>query len=282
MPEYGDFWEAMDAADFDAAIRIIGREEAEDAAGLDELLAAHMDRILKMMRAGRGLIALVGDDGKPEMVAARASNISESALDSVIFHSDEFAVNRDAIEKAIDGRKPVLSCGASDDAGPSRSPHQSLVFRAIICTPMIAGERVIGAIYLDNRMKTGVFKKDDLEVLDIISRHMAKIIEPHCAILISSHPAERINPPEDIIGTWAGNDYVFAFARGGTFTVQDAKKSAEPDAGTYGFTDEKTLALATGEYGTISYFVRFKSRDEIRLALLKFPDLFNSYVRVKE
>ena len=49
--------------------------------------------------------------------------------------------------------------------------------RSIMCTPLISQDKIIGAIYVENRSRSGQFKKDDVIPLEFFSNHAAVAIE---------------------------------------------------------------------------------------------------------
>jgi sigma-B regulation protein RsbU (phosphoserine phosphatase) len=52
-----------------------------------------------------------------------------------------------------------------------------LALRSILCVPLKIKNRILGVIYVDNRMQTGIFVQADLELLDAIAANAAIAIE---------------------------------------------------------------------------------------------------------
>lgn len=138
---------------------------------IDDVLNSVMDRVVELLKAERGFIMLLENERQLMVRVARG-------IDKSTIKSDDFKVSSNIINQVVVEKKPILSSNAMDDprfdAFGSVSLHS---IRSILCVPMISKERVVGVIYVDNRIKTGVFKKSDLQLIDAISYHAATAIE---------------------------------------------------------------------------------------------------------
>lgn len=138
---------------------------------IDDVLNAVMDRVIQMMKAERGFIMLL--ETNRQLVVRAARNIEKETI-----KSEDFKVSSNIINKVVTEKKPLLSSNAMDDprfnAFGSVSLHS---IRSILCVPMISKEKVVGVIYVDNRVKSGVFRKGDLQLLNAISYHAATAID---------------------------------------------------------------------------------------------------------
>ncbi|MDQ7824610.1 MAG: HD domain-containing phosphohydrolase [Candidatus Eremiobacteraeota bacterium] len=138
---------------------------------IDEVLNAVMDKVIELMKAERGFIMLLEKEN--QLVVKVARNIEKHTI-----KSEDFKVSSNIIQKVVKEKKPILSSNAMDDPRFDSFGSVSLhSIRSILCIPMINKERVIGVIYVDNRVKTGVFKKGDLQLLSAISYHAATAVE---------------------------------------------------------------------------------------------------------
>jgi signal transduction histidine kinase len=82
------------------------------------------------------------------------------------------------VQEAVENAQPVLTTNAQID--PRFSAQESVVgyhLRSIVCVPLHVRGQVIGALYLDNRMKEGVFCEDDLPTLNAFANQAAVAIE---------------------------------------------------------------------------------------------------------
>lgn len=138
---------------------------------IEVVLNAVIDKVINLLKAERGFIMLVSSDGNLDVKVAR--NIEKQTI-----KSQDFNVSTNIIKNVVGDKKPILSSNAMDDprldAFASVSLHS---IRSILCVPMLTRDRVIGVIYVDNRIKSGVFKKDDLQLLNAISYHAATAID---------------------------------------------------------------------------------------------------------
>lgn len=138
---------------------------------LTETLKLVMDSLIHLTGAERGCLMLFDDNGRLEIKAAQHFNQEDvDAADMELSHT----VVREAIEK----RHPVLTTNAQVD--PRFSAQESVIgyhLRSIVCVPLYVRERVIGALYLDNRMRDGVFSKEDLPLLTAFASQAAVAIE---------------------------------------------------------------------------------------------------------
>ena len=138
---------------------------------LTETLNAVIDLLIHLTGAERGCLGLYDEDGSLEIRVARNFDQEASALfDLELSHT----VVRDAVEKA----QPVLTTNAQLD--PRFSEQESVVsyhLRSIVCVPLHVRGRVIGALYLDNRIREGVFAEQDLPVLMAFANQAAVAIE---------------------------------------------------------------------------------------------------------
>ncbi len=138
---------------------------------LDEVLNRAMDIIIQVTRAERGFLMLADEDGLLTFQVAR--NMERSTITSPAFQ-----VSRSIIERVAQTAEPILSTDATLD--PRFSAQDSVVslsLRSILCTPMIARDRVIGVIYVDNRLHAGMFQPADLDALRAFADQAAIAIE---------------------------------------------------------------------------------------------------------
>ncbi|HIP87230.1 MAG TPA: GAF domain-containing protein [Anaerolineales bacterium] len=134
---------------------------------IDETLNRVMDSLIQLTGAERGCLMLVDDNGQLNIEIAHNFDRGE-----------ELDLSRTVLRIAVEQRQPVLTTNAQMD--PRFSAQESVIgygLRSIICVPLQMRERVIGALYLDNRIKTGVFSKEDVALLTAFANHAAVAIE---------------------------------------------------------------------------------------------------------
>lgn len=130
-----------------------------------------MDAIIQLTGAERGFLMLLDDDGK--LVVRVARNFDQETLEG-----GEFAVSRTITRQVVNSGEPVVTTNAQTD--PRYSGQASIIahaLRSIMATPLRARGHIIGVVYVDNRIRTGLFSEKDLEVLDAFAAQAAVAID---------------------------------------------------------------------------------------------------------
>ena len=139
---------------------------------LQELLTQIMDSIIQLTRAERGFMMLYDEfTGQLRPVAAR--NVDQKTL-----VGSSMEISRTVITRAATTGNPILTNNAQED--DRLAGNQSVVgyqLRSIMCAPLRARGRVIGAVYVDNRLFTGVFAQPDLDLLVAFTNQAAMAID---------------------------------------------------------------------------------------------------------
>jgi signal transduction histidine kinase len=132
-----------------------------------ETLQAVLDAFLKITFAERGMVLVLDADGEPQVEITRNAP-------HIPFSDDDVKFSRSIVRRALDERNPVLSTNAQID--PRFEGSESIIaygMRATLCVPLIHKGETLGAIYLDNRMRAGVFTKEDMESLNVFANNAA-------------------------------------------------------------------------------------------------------------
>ncbi|MBL8156386.1 MAG: GAF domain-containing protein [Anaerolineae bacterium] len=138
---------------------------------LQTVLDQVMDAIIQLTAAERGFLMLRDDDGGLAVKAARN-------LDQQTLGSEQFQFSRTIANQVLDGGQPVLADNAVED--PRFARQASIVgqsLRSIMATPLRARGKVIGVVYVDNRIQAGLFNQDDLAALDTFAGQAAVAID---------------------------------------------------------------------------------------------------------
>ncbi len=138
---------------------------------LQTVLDQVMDAIIQITEAERGFLMLLDDDGKLEVRVARN-------LDRETIESGEFAVSRTITREVVNSGEPVVTTNAQTD--PRFANQASVVahaLRSIMASPLRARGQVIGVVYVDNRIRSGMFSDQDLDILDTFAAQAAVAIE---------------------------------------------------------------------------------------------------------
>jgi len=138
---------------------------------LDEVLKQVMDAIIALSGAERGILMLLNDDGELEVRSAR--NFDQETL-----NSDELALSRTINRQVFEQGEAVLTTNAAED--PRYAGQASIVanqLRSIMAVPLRVRGKIIGVVYVDNRIRSSLFRESDLQLLDAFAAQAAVAIE---------------------------------------------------------------------------------------------------------
>jgi signal transduction histidine kinase len=139
---------------------------------LDDVLTQVMDAVIGLTGAERGFLMLKDQDTEDWRLRA-ARNFSQESLGS-----NDMEVSQTVLNTVMAGGQGVVTTDAQTD--PRFSGQDSVVFyslRSIMCSPLMARGVMIGAIYVDNRIKKALFKQQDLDLLNAFASQAAIAIE---------------------------------------------------------------------------------------------------------
>jgi serine/threonine-protein kinase PknK len=123
------------------------------------LLDVIMDCAIELTNAERGFL-LVKDGDSLRFEVARNITREEVA-------NPEEAVSRSIAEKVMLTGEPLLSVNALEDERLHAARSiEVLGLRSVLCVPVRVRDRVIGALYVDNRLHDAVFDPEDLRTLE--------------------------------------------------------------------------------------------------------------------
>jgi signal transduction histidine kinase len=134
---------------------------------LDVTLDAVMDALIQLTGAERGCLILKDEQGQLSTQVARNFD-----------RGSEPELSRSVIQTVIENGQPVVTTNAQAD--PRFSGRTSVVdyrLRSIICVPLQVRNRVIGAVYLDNRIQEGAFSEAERNLLTAFANQAATAIE---------------------------------------------------------------------------------------------------------
>ncbi|MBN1898711.1 MAG: diguanylate cyclase [Spirochaetes bacterium] len=142
---------------------------------LDELLERIMDKTIELVGAQRGILLLYPEmKGLKKKLEVRViRNVERNDIKGPAFETSQSIIER--VEKE---KKPLIVEDATTDAQLKKAA--SVVrygLKSILCAPIMARGVLIGVIYLDNHLVSGLFSQEDLMVLDLISGQAGVSIE---------------------------------------------------------------------------------------------------------
>jgi putative nucleotidyltransferase with HDIG domain len=139
--------------------------------GLEAVLNQVMDEVIALMRAERGLIMLCDGNGNLPIKAARG-------MDHANLEGEGYSVSKTIVQRVARTGIPLLTTNAQEDP---RFGQQKSVFehnlRSILCVPLKLKEEIIGVIFVDSRVYSGLFEENDLEILSAFADQAAVAID---------------------------------------------------------------------------------------------------------
>ncbi|MEM6285243.1 MAG: GAF domain-containing SpoIIE family protein phosphatase, partial [Chloroflexota bacterium] len=120
-----------------------------------------MDSVMEITRAGRGFV-MIDESGNGNFRV-----IVERGLDNDTLKKEGYSTT--IVNQVVNSRESILTNNAQFD--DRFQPGQSIIMqglRAILCAPMIVQNRVIGAVYVDNALRSGAFTQSDLGLLTAV------------------------------------------------------------------------------------------------------------------
>ncbi len=145
--------------------------ELNSSLDLDTVLENVMDRVIEVTGAERGFLMLKNERGELEFRVARG--IDRSDLDS-----PEFQVSTSIIRQVEQTHQPLLTDNAQrDDRLAGGASIMLLGLRSILCVPILVKERLIGLVYVDNRLHVGIFNEHHRDLLAAFASQAGTAIE---------------------------------------------------------------------------------------------------------
>jgi transcriptional regulator with GAF, ATPase, and Fis domain len=137
---------------------------------LEKLLNLIIDKAIVLTGAERGFLILVGRD---EMEFQVARNFERQQVSA-----PEFAISWSiATQVSTTGEAVLCVNAAEDDRFGAEESVLSLGLRSVMCVPFKVKNRVLGVLYLDNRLHKGAFSKTDFRILQMLADQAAVSLE---------------------------------------------------------------------------------------------------------
>ncbi|MFN8413668.1 MAG: HD domain-containing phosphohydrolase [Anaerolineales bacterium] len=138
--------------------------------GLKRVLSEVMDRLIALMHAERGFLMLREPDGKLAVQVARG-------IDQKDVTEDKFAISNTVVQRVAATGEVILTTNAQDD--PRFGQQFSVAayhLLSILCAPLKIKDELIGVIYVDNRVHSGLFQQSDFELISAFANQAAVAI----------------------------------------------------------------------------------------------------------
>jgi PAS domain S-box-containing protein len=137
-----------------------------------EVLNTVMDTIIELTGAERGFLMLYDED-TGELGVEVARNINRETLEE-----SSFEISRSIVRSVAETGVPVVTTNAQAD--PRFASQESIIsynLRSILCVPLKIKDNIIGVIYADNRIVSGIFVDTDRDLLAAFANQAAVAIE---------------------------------------------------------------------------------------------------------
>jgi adenylate cyclase len=139
---------------------------------LEQVLDLAMDQVIEVTKAERGFLMLLeGDHGDLAFKVAR--NVDRETI-----AGPSFEISRGVVKRVAEEGVPLLSTNAQTDPRfRDQSSVMSYNLRSILCVPLMVKREVTGVVYVDNRVKVGLFSPQDRDLLAAFANQAAVAIE---------------------------------------------------------------------------------------------------------
>ena len=174
---------------------------------LDEVLRIVMDNIVRLTKAERGFLMLRDEQG--EMVTRMGRNWEMESI-----NSSELTVSKSVVGRVIESGEPLITTNAQEDQ--RFMGQESIVafnLRSILCVPLKVKNDLIGVIYADNRIRTGIFAESERNLLVAFANQAAVAIENARLFSSLKHTLEEVTGLKNLM------DNIFASIASGVITA---------------------------------------------------------------
>ncbi len=142
---------------------------------LDAVLTRSMDNVIDLAGAERGFLILQSEQtGELEFRITRDNTPKRNGASA----DQSPQISMTIVHEVIENGQPMLTDNAYKD--PRIQDNLSVaqfVLRSVICVPLIQRNKTIGAVYVDNRLRAGVFTERERNLLVAFANQSAVAIE---------------------------------------------------------------------------------------------------------
>lgn len=138
---------------------------------LQTVLNQVMDAIIALTGAERGFLLIQDDDGNLTIPVRRNFDQETIGMEAV-------SISRTVTNRVLESDQAIITTNAQED--PRFANQASIVahaLRSIMASPLRVRGKVIGVVYVDNRVRTNLFSEQDLELLETFAAQAAVAID---------------------------------------------------------------------------------------------------------
>ncbi len=126
---------------------------------LDPLLRIVMDHLVELTGAERGFLVLAEPDGKLRVRVAR--NFEQEDV-----QSPEASFSASIVDRVMKSGELIVTANAvEDDRFAGTLSINAIRARSVMCLPFRVRDKILGAVYVDNRLQMDAFKSGNQDVL---------------------------------------------------------------------------------------------------------------------
>ena len=173
---------------------------------LDEVLRLVMDTIVQLTGAERAFLML--RDAQGAMVTRIARNWEQESI-----NPNETATSRTVVQRVLSTGEAIMTTNAQED--PRFGGQESIVaynLRSILCVPLQVKAEMIGVIYADNRIRSGIFDEAEKDLLLVFADQAAIALENARLFASVRHTLAEVTELKNLM------DNVFASIASGVLT----------------------------------------------------------------
>ncbi|MCE9625811.1 MAG: sigma 54-interacting transcriptional regulator, partial [Deltaproteobacteria bacterium] len=137
---------------------------------VDEVLQEILEAALRLSGAERGFVILV-EEGSPKIRAARNIGIEALSQKDMRFSATVVA------EVMRSGKSQIILDAESDERFSPADSVKAMKLRSLLCVPLCAAGKSEGLVYLDNRLRHGVFQEDHRTLIEALADQASLALE---------------------------------------------------------------------------------------------------------
>ena len=134
-----------------------------------ELAEVALGVLTRILNAERAFLLLVDDAGDLRVAAGRDASGRDVA--------EGGSYSRTVVEQVRASAEPMVVTGTEEGAVLGSESVIAQDLRSVVAAPLILRERLVGVVYLDNRIAAGLFTRRDAQILHAVASQLAIAIE---------------------------------------------------------------------------------------------------------
>lgn len=145
---------------------------------VDTVLQETIDVVIALTQAERGFLILRDEDAEDGLDFRIARDDTMSPLTAGMTGTERPQISHSVIDDVITTGKPMLTDNAyKDERLQNKESVARFNLRSVLCVPLLYQEKVIGVVYVDNRLRGGIFSEREMNTLTAFANTAAVAIE---------------------------------------------------------------------------------------------------------